>query len=214
MKKSGRYQTAHLVEDQYEPRSRRLVLKNRLGIKKKQEMDQAEAIALHQVEEKILRIYNEEHQFTATDIRKIHKMWLGCIYDWAGDYRQVNLSKGDFPFAPAGQVPRLMQEFEKKLLKKYTPCKYVVQAQVARAIAETHVELVLIHPFREGNGRMARLLATLMGLQAGLPPLDFSLIRGRKRDQYFKAVQAGLDRNYLPMSRIFEEVIKKTLLNR
>ncbi|TAK86063.1 MAG: hypothetical protein EPO20_09750 [Betaproteobacteria bacterium] len=32
------------------------------------------------------------------------------------------------------------------------------------ALAETHVELVLIHPFREGNGRIARALSTLMAL--------------------------------------------------
>ncbi len=34
---------------------------------------------------------------------------------------------------------------------------------------EVHEELVLIHPFREGNGRVARLLSTLMAFQAGLP---------------------------------------------
>ena len=39
--------------------------------------------------------------------------------------------------------------------------------------AAVHAEPILIHPFREGNGRCARLLATLMGLQAGLPALDF-----------------------------------------
>jgi len=37
----------------------------------------------------------------------------------------------------------------------------------ATALAEVHAELILIHPFREGNGRLARLLALLMALQAG-----------------------------------------------
>jgi len=47
--------------------------------------------------------------------------------------------------------------------------------EVIKALAVVHTELVLIHPFRaEGNGRVARMLATLMALQAGLPPLDFS----------------------------------------
>jgi len=40
-------------------------------------------------------------------------------------------------------------------------------------MAVVHVELVLIHPFRDGNGRVARILSILMGLQAGLPALDF-----------------------------------------
>jgi hypothetical protein len=42
--------------------------------------------------------------------------------------------------------------------------------EVARALAEVHAELILIHPCRDGNGRVARLLPLLMGLKAGLPP--------------------------------------------
>jgi cell filamentation protein len=78
-------------------------------------------------------------------------------------------------------------------------------------MATVHTELVLIHPFREGNGRCARLLAVLMGLQAGLPPLDFGGIRGRVRQRYIAAVHAGLDRNYAPMAEIFRAVIFRTL---
>jgi hypothetical protein len=81
----------------------------------------------------------------------------------------------------------------------------------AGALAETHVELVLIHPFREGNGRIARVLATLMGLQAGLPPLDFSLIAGPARKAYFAAIQSGMDRNYQPMEKLFAELIGRSL---
>jgi cell filamentation protein len=70
--------------------------------------------------------------------------------------------------------------------------------------------LVLIHPFREGNGRVARMLATLMSLQAGLPALDFSGVRGQKRQEYFAAVQAGMKGDYRPMERIFISVIRRT----
>ncbi|MEA5114446.1 MAG: Fic family protein [Geobacteraceae bacterium] len=82
---------------------------------------------------------------------------------------------------------------------------------VAQALAEVHVELMLIHPFREGNGRIGRLLATLMALQAGLPVLDFGVLDGSRREEYFAAVQAGMDTNYLPMKRLFNEVIESSL---
>jgi len=78
-------------------------------------------------------------------------------------------------------------------------------------LAEVHVELILIHPFREGNGRIARLLSMLMGLQAGLPPLDFTEIQRIKRDEYFAAVQTGMDRNYQPMEAIFRRVVESTI---
>jgi cell filamentation protein len=79
------------------------------------------------------------------------------------------------------------------------------------ALAEVHVELVLIHPFREGNGRVARLLAVLMGLQAGLPALYFDNFSGQRRQQYFAAVRVGMDRNYEPMANLFNAVIERTL---
>ncbi len=69
---------------------------------------------------------------------------------------------------------------------------------------------MLIHPFREGNGRLGRLLATLMALQAGLPPLDFSELAGERKEEYFLAVRAGLDRNYQPMERLFNAVIQNS----
>ena len=51
----------------------------------------------------------------------------------------------------------------------------------------------------------------VMALQAGLPPLDFSELQGAKRDEYFAAVRAGMDRDYKPMERIFSGVIERTL---
>ena len=104
-----------------------------------------------------------------------------------------------------------MEDLEKDLLRKYTPCIFASIDDVTSAIAVVHTELVLIHPFREGNGRIARMAAVLMALQAGLPLLDFSDIRGKKKKEYFAAVQAGMDRNYEPMTTVFSDVIRKTL---
>ncbi|MDH5328166.1 MAG: Fic family protein [Gammaproteobacteria bacterium] len=72
-------------------------------------------------------------------------------------------------------------------------------------------ELVLIHPFREGNGRCSRILAIIMALQAGLPILDFSIIRGPKKIDYFTAVQIGLGRDYQPMEQLFDEIIEASI---
>jgi cell filamentation protein len=110
-------------------------------------------------------------------------------------------------------IPELMRQFENDQLSRLTPCRFEDDASIAKALAEVHVELILIHPFREGNGRIARLLSMLMGLQAGLPPLDFYEIQGAKRDEYFAAVQAGIDRNYQPMEAIFRRVIDWTLVS-
>jgi cell filamentation protein len=155
--------------------------------------------------------FDSYHRFTAQDLLWLHKFWLGEIFIWAGTYRTVNIGKGGFMFAAAAHVPELMRQFENQQLARLTPCRFTSIQEIAAALAEVHVELVLIHPFREGNGRIARLLSVLMALQAGLPPLDFSEIQGEKREEYFSAVQAGMDRNYQPMAKIFDRVIGRTL---
>jgi cell filamentation protein len=211
LEKDGRYDVSDLTEAQIEPGSDGHVLKNRLGIKSQREMDVAEAQALEKLMRALLGRYDAHHRFTAADIRDIHKVWLGAIYEWAGEYRQVNISKDDFPFAAAAQVPSLMAGFERDILQRYTPCVFTDRVDIVLALAETHVELVLIHPFREGNGRVARVLSTLMALQAGLPLLAFGAITGNGTRAYVAAVQAGLDKNYKPMEQLFAEIIGRSL---
>ena len=58
------------------------------------------------------------------------------------------------------------------------------------------------------------MLATLMALQAGLPPLDFSYMIGKGKKEYIKAIHTGLVRNYKPMEKVFTSVIRKTLMAR
>ena len=209
-----RYITSHLLEDQTEPGSGRRVLRNLLGIKSQREMDQVEAQELKRTEDVLFRTYDQSHRFTASDISRMHKLWLGKVYGWAGRYRHVKLSKGNFSFAFPAQIPQLMRSLEKGPLQRYTPCRVRSREGVVKALAEVHAEMVLIHPFREGNGRIARTLATLMALQARLPPLDFSPIQGKKRDYYFAAVRAGLEQNYRPMEQVFRWVLQKSLSGR
>ena len=88
-------------------------------------------------------------------------------------------------------------------LRRYTPCIAVNDIDVARALAEVHAELILVHPFRDGNVRLARLLALLMALQAGLPPLDFSPLAGRGKRAYIVSIHAAMNHDYAPLTANF-----------
>lgn len=209
MKQGGRYDTAGLEENEYEPGSNNSVLKNLCGITTVIGMEQSETLALLKATDEMFDSFDQDHSFSADDICSMHRAWLGGIYPWAGSYRQVMMSKGGFPFAAPAYIPKLMDNFEKDILARHTPCQGDDDT-VALSLAIVHVELVLIHPFREGNGRLSRLLAILMGLQAGLPMLVFEEMEGERREAYFAAVREGLGEDYKPMADIFKRIIEQS----
>lgn len=195
---------------EHEPGSRRRVLRNLLGIRRVGDMQQAESEALLMAQQEAVERYADDQRFVAADICDLHRLWLGPIYPWAGDYRSVNMGKGGFQFAHAPLIQRLMAELERGPLADLTPCVPASDEAVAHALAVVHAELILIHPFRDGNGRVARLLAMLMGLQAGLPPLDFAPLDGRHKQNYIASIHAAMARDYAPLTRVFEKVIVRT----
>jgi cell filamentation protein len=197
-------------ESQFQPGSRGRVLRNLLGITRVRDIGEAESQALTIAQDAALKIYGPSHRFTPTDIRRLHRMWLGAIYPWAGDYRTVNIGKGGFQFAHAPLIQRLMNELGRGVLHRHTPCGRAADVTAARSLAEVHAELILIHPFRDGNGRLARLVSVLMASQAGLPQLNFSPLTGGARRAYVLAIQAAMSRDYGPLGKLFDLAIERT----
>lgn len=209
MKQRSKYHAAG-SEAEFQPGSRGRVLWNRLGITRVRDMNEAESQALLIAQEAALDRYGPDHRFTAADVCALHRLWLGPVYDWAGHYRSVNIGKDGFQFAHAPLIARLMGELTRGALARHTPCRPAADDAMAAALAEVHAELILIHPFRDGNGRLARLLALLMALQAGLPPLDFAPLTGRGRGRYIAGIHAALDRDYAPLAAVFVRVISRS----
>jgi cell filamentation protein len=136
------------------------------------------------------------------DICNMHRVWLGKIYQWAGATAR-SMSSRALMFAASGRIPSLMQSLEHGVLRQFTPCRFENTEEQSTALAIVHAELILIHPFRDGNGRCARLLSVLMGLQSGLPVLDFGGIGGAKKRRYIAAVHTAVGQNYEPMTAVF-----------
>ena len=201
---------AHGPQAEFEPGSRGRVLRNLLGIRLVREMAQSESEALLVATQRNIDETRVDQRFRADDIARMHRTWLRAIYAWAGEYRQVNMQKGNFIFAAADQVPRLMLEWERGPLRQFTPCRSQDIEEQARALAIVHAELILIHPLRDENGRCARMLAVLMGLQAGLPALDFGGVRGEMKHRYIAAVHAAVGRDYALMTDLFRSIIERT----
>jgi cell filamentation protein, protein adenylyltransferase len=112
--------------------------------------------------------------------------------------RNVNLSKGGFPFTAAKFLPDSMAGFEKEILSGLKN-SYETKEDLVRAIATVHGELLFIHPFLEGNGRTARLLANLMSRKAGYGTLEFQKVGKKEFEQYVAAVQSCAKKDYSKM---------------
>ena len=179
---NDKYDTTGNIEAQFEPGSDDRVPANKPGVSNAEEMDDIELSLLDRLYDDVLGSVEMNQRLTVADLRGWHYRWLGKVYSWAGRYRTLNMAKGDFMFAASGQVPKLMDKLDNEILPIRTPCAGMSEDQLAKAIAIVHVELILIHPFREGNGRLSRLLASVMAVQAGRPELDSTPWEERKAE--------------------------------
>lgn len=118
------------------------------------------------------------------------------------------MSKDDFHFAAANQLPKQTLNFDTEYLQQFQSLPEYDDEAVIQYLAESHVEFILIHPFREGNGRISRLLMDVMSVKAGFQPLDYTLW-DKNKDFYFKSIQAGVVGDYQHLMRLVRDVLEQ-----
>lgn len=183
------------------------VLPNLLGLTTISEIEKEEAKGFIDCSVELALNLDSDTRFDIDYIMGIHKLALGHLYGFAGKLRTVNLSKGGFMFPAAKFLPNAMKEFHKDILYglKHT---YTNDEDLIADIAKVHGELLYIHPFREGNGRTARLLANLMSYKAGNERLKFEKLDNEDMfNQYINAVQKVGVKEYQPMIDIISFLI-------
>ncbi len=189
------------------PKNESTILPNLLGLTSAKDIALAEFEGFLKAEILLSENLSKRTKFSVSYIRKIHTLSLGHLYSFAGEFRNVNLSKGGFPFAAAKFLPETMKEFDKEILSTL-PHSYKNKENLINDIAVVHAELLVIHPFREGNGRTARVLANLMSRKQGYGYLRFELLE-KKFDTYVLAVQKSVGKDYTLMIELVESIFAK-----
>jgi len=185
------------------------ILKNKLGIIDNEQLGVIENEHLIKAYNTAIETYSETHSFTDNDIKFLHKLFLGKIFKWAGNYRNVDISSSGIRYCHAIYINDSMKEFS-KLLSKLTPFNSdMSKNEIARKIAEIHGELIVIHPFRDGNGRTTRLLCDLLLIQAGKKPLDTRLFYDKSfLRKYHSAIrEVWHNKIYSDLEEIFFKLI-------
>lgn len=125
-------------------------LKNKLNITDAAELAQKEYLGSAV---RALAFLRENKKITSVeDLKKIHQIMFGWLYDWAGQIRDYELTKGDTEFLEYTRIKFGIEEIDKKI-KQLTAKKELVDTDYAFLLDR----LNYLHPFREGNGRSSKL---------------------------------------------------------
>lgn len=95
-------------------------------------------------------VINDIEVGTIKGLRQIHAYIFGGLYDFAGQIRTVNISKGGFLFANALYLDETLKTIED------------MPEDTFEKIVRKYVEMNIAHPFREGNGRTTRIWLDLI----------------------------------------------------
>ena len=172
------------------------VLKNKLGIFDQKQLDDAEAILLADAYEFFLSKENlGKVNFNVEFLFSIHKYFLLTLYEWAGNRRKVNISKGKMMFASVDHLDFALKYLD-DILKKNLPNNKETKNTIAYKIAFIHNEYNAIHPFRDGNGRTVRLFLDLLVLSVGYKVINWN---SKSKNEYIKACVSGAIGDHQPM---------------
>ena len=144
-------------------------------------------------------------------IVKWHHMIFDTIYPFAGELRTVNMSKGSNDEAWEWRLDflRALPDFD-KFLKKVTSKEYDNIDTISEDLAQIMSDFLFIHPFREGNGRLSRLIGDIILAKNGFPMIGLNL---KESDNYLEKVHQGYQCDYEPMKELLKSKIEDELMN-
>ena len=142
------------------------MLENKLNITSQVELNREEE-RLSKVKAKMLfesGLIDELEVGTFKGLSEIHRILFEDIYDFAGKVRDVNIAKDNFQFAPVMYLETSLNYIDKLPQSSFDE------------IARKYVDMNVAHPFREGNGRAARIWLDLMFKQALGQVVDWNAV--------------------------------------
>ena len=143
-------------------------------------------------------IINEIEVGSFKGLQKIHFYLFQDVFDFAGEIRNLDISKGNFRFVSYRYIHDALKEVEKMNEETY------------ENIIEKYIEMNIIHPFREGNGRSMRIWLDLILKKNLNLCVDWSLV---KKEDYLSAMERS-PINSLEIKTLLESALTKEIDNR
>jgi len=132
---------------------------------------------------------------TSDFVRTLHKQMFGEVWSWAGDFRTGDVNIGVQPHRTPVDLPAMLDD-----VKYWVDHKTFSPDEIA---VRLHHKLAEIHPFPNGNGRNARLMADLLIQQLGGKPFSWggSSLKtiGELRKRYVEALKTADNHDINPL---------------
>jgi cell filamentation protein len=150
--------------------------KNRLGIEAPELLHEVEATLLQQAYTRFINELEPSVRFDENYFKALHHDTYESLYEWAGLYRTVDMSKGGSLFCRAAYL----EQEARRIFRELEQEQYLMQAangtveKFAERLAHYQSELIALHPFYELNGRITRLFFDLIAICNGYEIIDYS----------------------------------------
>ena len=185
------------------------VLVNKVGITQLDDLQSAEEQALAKAYGRLLREVRTDTPMTCDLLRHIHAAVFGDVYEWAGHWRTVWISKPGITWPPPDFLDRTMDEYERTVLARWPVSAILDDATFCQAAGEIQGEFLTIHPFREGNARTIKLLTDLLAAQTGRPLLAYDNSPAGA-DIYIEAAKKAFKRDHSALSTLIAEALERS----
>ncbi|WP_245905446.1 putative adenosine monophosphate-protein transferase Fic [Photobacterium lipolyticum] len=143
----------------------------------------------------------EFDQFNLQYLKKIHHILFQDLYRWAGQIRQVDITKGRTRFCHVHNIEREAERLFAALARDNYLCDLPFDRFI-KQIAHYYCELNVIHPFREGNGRVQRIFFEILAINAGYE----ICWEGINLKEWVDANQAGYFGDLSLLEKLFERI--------
>lgn len=150
------------------------ILKNKHNIQDQQTLHDAEREYSSLRTAELTKNNQIHYTFNAKHLKAIHKHIFQDIYDWAGEFRTVDIAKGNM-FCRVMFIEDQLNYVFRQLHKENCLKNITDTTQMGERLSYYLSEINAIHPFREGNGRTQRIFIKQLAKQAGYN-LDYSKI--------------------------------------
>ena len=199
-----------------QPKSTTRYIDTALSVLSRSEVIPLEREGVKKAQQFIIKLSGTQAAITPRLILDVHRVGFGFIFPkWAGKFRTIDVTVGEYEPPHYSRIPELIQNLCNDLAERLHQLpspknEEIFLAEVISLLAWFQHQFVWIHPFKDYNGRVARLLTNLLAINIGLPILTIKAETGRDRERYIKALKASDKQDYHKLEKLIANALKES----